>query len=518
MIDCMSEIVLATINARFIHTAFGLRYLHANMGELQERCVIREFDTAQSAKEIAEILLGEEPKIIGFGVYIWNTVRTRQVVSVLKQLRPELIIVLGGPEVSYEYDDQPLVALADYLITGEADLAFVQLCRTVLSGVRPADKIINARLPELATLTLPYQLYSDADISNRVVYVEVSRGCPFTCEFCLSSVDIPVRQFDTAAVLEELDQLYKRGSRVFKFVDRTFNLNVRTSNQILEFFLDRMTPGLFVHFEMVPDRFPQALRDTVAKFPPGSLQLEVGVQSLNPRVGELIRRRQDVDKLFDNLRYLRQHTHAHLHVDLIVGLPGEDLASFGRGFDALVRVDPHEIQVGILKRLRGTPIVRHTGEYELKFSDEPPYEILSTRDISFFEVQRMERFSRYWDLVANSGNFVESRALLWHGMQSPFEGFMQWSEWLFSKVGRRSSIELKLLTELVFEFLVSERGVERTQAGSALTSDYQRGGRSDVPAALREFSINQQSVNGHQPKAGLKRQARFVGHASGNRL
>ncbi len=509
MIESMTDIVLATINARYIHTAFGLRYLHANMGRLRDQCEIREFENSQSAKEIAEALLLLNPSIIGFGVYIWNTVRTREVVGIIKRIKPEMIIVLGGPEVSYEFEGQPLVALSDYLITGEADNAFAELCEKLLGGERPETKVIHARLPELAQVRLPYELYSDADIANRVIYVEVSRGCPFTCEFCLSSVDIPVRQFDHTEVLKELDGLYKRGARVFKFVDRTFNLNIRTSTQILSFFLERMTPDLFVHFEMVPDRFPQALRDVVAKFPAGSLQLEVGVQSLNPSVGELISRRQDVAKLLDNLRFLRQETQAYLHVDLIVGLPGEDLASFATGFDTLVQTNPQEIQIGILKRLRGTPIVRHAEEYRMVFSDDPPYEILSTRDVSFHNLQRMERFARYWDLVSNSGNFVKSRSLIWQGRTSAFEEFMSWSDWLYARVGRRSSIELKSLFSHLFEYLTAVRGLTAEVVGSTLAEDYTSGGRSDLPPVLRGFG-EMQGQPRRQSGLRMKRQGRVA--------
>ena len=504
----MTEIVLATINARFIHASVGLRYLYANMAELQDRTRIMEFDNTQTPKEIAEAILVTRPRIVGFGVYIWNSVRTREVVSILRKVAPALTVVVGGPEVSYEYENDPLVALADYLITGEADVAFAELCRDVLGGESQIAKVINPGLPALGTLKLPYMHYSDSDIANRVIYVEVSRGCPFSCEFCLSSVDIPVRSFDHEKVLAELDVMFKRGARTFKFIDRTFNLNVRTSTSILRFFLERMEPGVFVHFEMVPDRFPPALREVVKEFPPGSLQLEIGVQTLNPDVGARISRRQDVPKLRDNLIFLRQETSAYLHVDLIVGLPGEDIESFGRGFDQLAELNPQEIQVGILKRLRGTPIVRHTDEFAMRYSDEPPYEVLETRDVPFLEMQKMERFARYWDLVSNSGNFAGSRAYLWQGYESRFAAFMDFSDWLYGRVGRRASIQLKLLSELLFEYVVERRGVPAEEVGRAVALDYQRGGRTDLPRSLRPFATE---VPQHsEATLALKRQQRAI--------
>jgi radical SAM superfamily enzyme YgiQ (UPF0313 family) len=504
----MSRIVLSTLNAKFIHASVGLRYLYANLDELQPQGSILEFEASQPAREVVESILEADPSIVGFGVYIWNVSKTREVISLLKKVRPEIVVVIGGPEVSFEYEEQPIVALADYLITGEADTAFRDLCRQVLAGRAPAEKVIRAGLPALADLALPYTHYTDRDIAHRVIYVEVSRGCPFTCEFCLSSIDIPVRQFDHLKVLEELDQLHKRGARTFKFVDRTFNLNIRTSLTILQFFLDRMEPGLFVHFEMVPDRFPPQLREIVAKFPPGSLQLEIGVQTLNPRVGANISRRQDVEKLKDNIAYLRRETSAYLHIDLIVGLPGESVESFGVGFDQIVALNPHEIQVGILKRLRGTPIKRHDSEYEMRFSDEPPYEVLQTKDVSFKELQQMGRFARYWDLVANSGNFIESRPLLLAGPAGPFQAFFAFSEWLYTQVGRRSSINLKTLSELVFEYLLSIKARERDELGYIVARDYMRGGRADLPRVLAPYAGEKRET---EKVLSLKRQQRVVG-------
>jgi radical SAM superfamily enzyme YgiQ (UPF0313 family) len=289
----LADIVLTTLNARYIHAAFGLRYLLANLGPLRTAACFVEFDINQRPVDIAEALLARNPRIIGLGIYIWNVAPATEVVATLKRLRPDITVILGGPEVSYEAECQPIVQLADYVIAGEADLAFAEVCRQLLSGDRPAAKIIPAGLPEFSELVLPYDLYDDQDVAHRIIYVEASRGCPFSCEFCLSSLDIPVRQAPLPALLGHLQRLLDRGVRQFKFVDRTFNLNIHTSRTILEFLLERCQPGLFFHFEMVPDRLPDALREVIVRFPPGALQFEVGVQTFNAEIAELIHRRQD---------------------------------------------------------------------------------------------------------------------------------------------------------------------------------------------------------------------------------
>lgn len=482
----MADIVLTTLNAKYIHAAFGLRYLLANLGPLQSRACLVEFDINQRPVDIAEVLLARNPRIIGFGVYIWNVAPTTEVVAAIKRIRPDVIVILGGPEVSYETETQPVVQLADFVITGEADLKFAEICEDLLSGKTPGSRIIAAEPPDFSRLALPYDFYTEQDIANRMIYVEASRGCPFTCEFCLSSLDIPVRQVPLAAMLEQLERLLARGVRQFKFVDRTFNLNANVSKSILEFFLERYEPGHFFHFEMVPDRLPEALRDVIAQFPPGALQFEVGIQTFNAEVGGLIKRRQNYQRLEDNFRFLRQHTGVHLHADLIAGLPGETLESFAAGFDRLIALRPQEIQVGILKRLRGTPIARHDAEWKMIYNPKPPYEILQNKLIDFATMQRLRRFARYWDLVGNSGNFVETTPLLWSGSASPFQSFLHWSDWLHARVGRTDSIALVRLMEWLFEFLTVELRRDQRVTAEILWRDYRRSGRRDRPSFLKD--------------------------------
>jgi radical SAM superfamily enzyme YgiQ (UPF0313 family) len=507
----MAEIVLTTLNAKYIHAAFGLRYLLANLGSLQSSACLLEFDINQRPTDIVEILLARNPKIIGFGIYIWNVAPATEVVATIKRLRPDITIILGGPEVSYEVESQPIIHLADYVVTGEADLKFAELCAQILSGQKPWAKIIPAELPDFSQLTLPYNLYNEQDVANRIIYVEASRGCPFSCEFCLSSLDIPVRQVPLPRLLDALQSLLDRGVKHFKFVDRTFNLNVAISKAILEFFLDRYQPGHFFHFEMVPDRLPDQLREIIAKFPPGALQFEVGIQTFNEEVGQLIKRHQNYPRLEDNFRFLRNRTGVHIHADLIAGLPAESLESFAAGFDRLVALGPQEIQVGILKRLRGTPIVRHDTDWQMVYNPHPPYEILQNRLLDFATMQKLRRFSRYWDLVGNSGNFVETTLLIWANQTSPFWSFMRWSEWLYARTSRTDSIALARLMELLFEFLTSEMKLAPEEVASKLWHDYQRGGRHDKPSFLKPFLPETPTIPSSRKSLPLpKRQARHL--------
>lgn len=486
----MAEIVLTTLNARYAHAAFGLRYLLANLGDLAGRAAMLEFDVTARPSDVVERILAENPRIVGVGVYIWNVEQATKLVAELKRLRPEVTVVLGGPEVSYETDRQEVCRLADYVITGEADMAFGELCRSLLSGRRPLMKVIAAEPPVFEgpnRISLPYHLYTGEDLAHRVVYVEASRGCPFSCEFCLSSLDIPLRNVPLEPFLGEMQKLLDRGCRTFKFVDRTFNLNLNVSRAILQFFLDHYRPGLFVHFEMVPDRLPEGLRQIIKQFPAGALQFEVGIQTFNPEVERLISRRQDHARLEDNLRWLRGETGVHVHADLIAGLPGEDIDSFGRGFDRLVALGPQEIQVGILKRLRGTPIVRHDAEWGMVWSPHAPYEVLQTRLVPFEQMQQIRRFARYWDLIANSGNFVETTPLVWSGVGLPFQCFAGLSDWLYRATGQTHAISLARLGELLFRFLTEHCSIDPKLAAEAIWRDYQRAGRSDRPKFLEPF-------------------------------
>lgn len=484
-----ADIILCTINASYIHASIGLRYLYANLEELQAQSKILEFTTHLRPADIVEKILHHQPKIIGFGIYIWNVEHSTQVISLLKSIAPEIDIIIGGPEVSYEYENEKIFELSDYLITGAADVDFAALCRQINTSTphdkRLMDKVFQSQAPLLLDkIKLPYEYYNDEDIKNRVLYVEASRGCPFKCEFCLSALDKTSIAFDIDHFLGEMEILYQRGGRNFKFIDRTFNLKTQTSIKILEFFLQRMDEQLFLHFEIIPDRLPPALKDIIAQFPAGSLQFELGVQSFNPEVQSLISRKQDNGKTIENILWLKEHSQAHIHADLIFALPGEDFASFAHGFNQLYQLKPQDIQLGILKRLRGTPIIRHTEQYQLIFDRNAPYSILATDRISFFAIQRMSRFARYWELIANSAYFATTLPLLLE--DQPFERFLKFSDWLYEYSAKTHQISLRKLYDYLYyafqENIFGRNSNEMLLAlMSALLADYQQAGLKGKP-------------------------------------
>lgn len=499
------RIILCTLNAKYIHASLGLRYLMANMkrhasADLAAQTLLVEYTLAKKTEQMVQDLLqklgpakAEQAQIVGFGVYIWNVLQTTELVRQLKKSRPSLKIVLGGPEVSHEIEQQEIVQLADHVITGWGDVSFPKLCNALVHGPKPLMKVIVGEQPPMDQIELPYQNFSDEDLAHRVLYVEASRGCPFKCEFCLSSLDKTAWAFDLQPFLNELDILYKRGARNFKFVDRTFNLKIETSVQILQFFLDRIdsdgSKNLLVHFEVIPDHLPDRLKTIISQFPPGVLQFEVGIQSFNEEVQKLISRRQDNAQTEANLRWLIQQSNVHLHTDLIFGLPGETIESFADGFDRLWAIGPQEIQLGILKRLRGTPIDRHAHAFGMTYDNQPPYVVQKTKDLNEHIVQRFSRMAKYWDLVVNSGRFKKTVPLLMKPLQaqaSSFWSFMQFSDALWLSTGKTYGLSPENLVDGIFDFLTMDRGLLADQVRSLLLEDYLDSGARARPKCLAQ--------------------------------
>ncbi|MDK9693585.1 MAG: B12-binding domain-containing radical SAM protein [Sulfurimonas sp.] len=489
------KIILTTLNSRFTHTSIALRYLYANLQELQPDAMIAEFSINDAVQSIAQKLLQHKPQIIGIGVYIWNVSQVYELIHIIKKVSPQTVIVLGGPEVSHEPFRVNLDA-ADFIIQGEGDEAFYELCKKILSLNAPKDRITKMSMPSLKNIALPYRYYTDDDIKNRYIYVEASRGCPFECEFCLSSMDERVRAFDLDTLLEEFELLWQRGARNFKFIDRTFNLNIKTANRLLDFFLAKPAP-YFAHFEVVPDHFPESLKAKMKLFSEGALQLEIGIQTLNPEIAANISRPLQLDKIKENIRFLENETHAHIHLDLIVGLPGETLESFGKNLDELVSLSSCEIQIGILKKLSGTTINRHDIEHGMVYSDIPPYDVLQTSKLSFEQIGIMKRFSRFWDLTYNSGNFKESVKLIWQD-GSVFENFYDFGIWMYAQTDATWQISLQRLGELLFTYLCEVKKLQRERVAKTMLQDMMKLQGRVIPPYLKNYTheTNTQSKKG----------------------
>lgn len=501
----MKKIILSTLNARYLHTSLALRYIAANMRELAENTEIVEFVIGENTFLLAEKLLQKSPDIIGFGVYIWNAAETKRLIDAIKAVSPDITIIAGGPEVSYE----PLrvdFSGADYIVRGEGEKSFYELCKSLLSGKRPENKIIQKVKLSPKEIAAPYRLYTNEDIAHRYIYVEASRGCPFECEFCLSSIDERVAYFDTTEILAEFENLWQRGARNFKFIDRSFNLNVSVATKIMDFFLAKEPPYL-LHFEVIPDTFPERLLSKIAAFPPASLQLEIGIQTLNTEVAERIHRRIDKEKIKQNIAFLEKHTSVHLHVDLIAGLPGEDMDSFGKNLNELYTLTSSEIQLGILKKLSGTTLARHDEAFGTVYSDEPPYEILQNDLIPFLKMQQLKRFARFWDIGYNSGNFKESIKMLWWQTDDVFGSFFAFSEWVYTQTESTWQIAMNRYAELLFRYLTETKNIEKHIVADAILNDISAVGGRSVPHFLRDYASKiPQKTKAEESKIGKRQQ------------
>ncbi len=481
----MSNIILTTLNGRYSHSSLALRYLYANLHELQDTATIQEYVINENMQDIAEKILKQKPTIIGIGVYIWNVSDVSELIHYIKKVSPKTVIILGGPEVSYtpfrvNLDD------ADYIIQGEGEIQFYTLCKNILERKDIKQKIFPPELLDVTTIELPYKYYNNHDIQNRHIYVEASRGCPYNCEFCLSSIDKKVRDFNVDELLKEFEILWEKGARGFKFIDRTFNLNIDVATRHLDFFLEKKEP-FTTHFEVIPDNFPLPLREKIKLFPKHSLQLEVGIQTLKKDIAKNIKRNLNIPKIKENLEFLEKETNAHIHLDLIIGLPGESVESFGENLDYLCSMSKAEIQVGVLKKLSGTTLNRHDEIYGMVYSDIPPYDILANDLISFETMQELKRFARFWDIVYNSGNFIKTFELLVTN-KSVFQTFYAFSNWLYLQTFSTWQISLDRVAKFLFDFIVEIQGEEKQKVAHILVEDILKVNGRKLPKFLREYS------------------------------
>ena len=427
------NILLVAINAKYIHTNPAVYLLRANAGEFRNDITIREFTINQSPDDILQGILEEKPDFIGFSCYIWNTEMVQKLIPECKKMLPEAVLWLGGPEAEAGAERMLLnYQQLDGVMFGEGESVFPKLlayyvanrsgqCNgTVLSEVpgimfRGDSEIIKTEPSapfNLDELVFPYDEAVLEQTRGKILYYESSRGCPFHCSYCLSSEDNHVRFRSVDKVKEDLKILLDAGIRQVKFVDRTFNCNHARMRELLLFMLEHDNGSTNFHFEIGGDLLTEEEIVLLQQFRPGAVQLEIGVQTTNPEVLKRIGRMNRKEELFRNATQLIQCGRQHVHLDLIAGLPGEDLQSFIRSFDEVYALGPHQLQLGFLKVLGNTRIHREAEEYGIKYRDYSPYEVLETAAISYRELLEIKQIEEMVEIYYNSGQFAEELKFL----------------------------------------------------------------------------------------------------------
>jgi radical SAM superfamily enzyme YgiQ (UPF0313 family) len=489
--------------------------------------------------EAVEFLTKKKPKIVCFSVHIWNIELIRKCAALLRQVRPSVFIIAGGPELEAIPMDDSLVGDVDYIVKGEGDAVIAPLCsyclsiyedssllphggdstidrgdsridgserkygcfksapiEGVLSKVAAVEgKIIRAFLPDLSSVPLPYHLYDEEDIENRVVYVETSRGCPFACHYCASSLEKGVRVFPLDIIFLEFDKLLKRGVHHFKFVDRSFNSDPHRAADILRFFLEHDSSDFYLHFEFLPVLLPDFLQELLSRFPEGTLHIEVGIQTFNREVSRRVGRAMSAAVAEDTLSFLLNETKGIVHGDLIIGLPGDTIESIAQSFNRLWRLGVQEIQVNLLKCLKGTPLEKHSLEFSMKYSPYPPYEVLSTSTMDFLTIRRLHEYSRIFNQLCHSDNFPRVSQIIMAGGEKksnsddsqPFGELEAFSNYVLKEFGRSHHISLRILIRSVFDYLVLNLNLDSAAAAELIALDYYDGGRRKRVPWLEEL-------------------------------
>lgn len=434
------KFLLTAINAKYIHSNPALYSLRAYAGkDYAEHIELAEYTINQYARDILADIYLREPDVIGFSCYIWNWNMVRWLIPELVKVLPKVEIWLGGPEVSYDADKiMKAYPQLRGIIIGEGEATFRELLAYYAES-KPEEslqKIAGLYLPngytaerELTDMSeLPF-LYDDLDkFENKIIYYESSRGCPYRCSYCLSSIDKKVRLRDLDIVKQELQFFLNHKVPQVKFIDRTFNCNHRHAVEIWRYIMEHDNGITNFHFEISADSLNEEEMAILNRMRPGLVQLEIGVQSVNPQTIEAIDRKMDVDKLERIVSRIHEAHNVHQHLDLIAGLPYENYASFGNSFDRVYRMHPEQLQLGFLKVLKGSPMEVCAKQYGIQYLDEPPYEVLCTNWLTYADVLKLKRIEDVVEIFYNSGQFTETISMLEQQFASPFSMYEQMAE------------------------------------------------------------------------------------------
>ena len=494
------NVVLSTLNSKFIHSSLALRYLKA-YGEAHGQAYdIVEYTINMPVLHILSDITEHDIDVLGFACYIWNIEMTLHVVDMVKAVRPDIKIVLGGPEVSFTADELlERCPNIDYIVQGEGEEAFHALVTAlqlgndgldpVIPGVRGSrdgsilGSIEAVEVRDLSTIPFPYTEEDMDDLEHKIIYYESSRGCPFSCQYCLSGNKNTVRFFPQERTLEELQWFIDHGVKQVKFVDRTFNCAPHHHRPLMEFMRDSDTDMNF-HLEMEPELMTEWETNILCETLPGRIQIEVGVQSTHKKTLDAINRYNDWPYIQKSIRPIIQAGRTHVHMDLIVGLPHEDFNRFGQSFNDLFSLQPHALQIGFLKLLKGSG-VRRMREYKYVADPLAPYEVLSTHVLPYDDVRFLKYFEDVFERFYNSERFRTTFGYigqqLIHGETDAFSYFCDMTRaWLKEgnhKVNLKDIDQIEFLYRfflakgdtiaaelLQYDTLVSYRGKVRSEA------------------------------------------------------
>ncbi|MDR2955275.1 MAG: B12-binding domain-containing radical SAM protein [Prevotella sp.] len=435
--------ILTTLNAKYIHTSLALRWLYvANKDSFD--LSFKEYTIKEDIEKITEELLSSNCNVLGISVSIWNVAKTKELVTILKERKPELIIILGGPEVSYEPEFFLNDWNIDYVITGEGEFVLGQLLEAIEEGnldkgiesvssrKRINRNIAQADINQLIELSSPYELEEDrSSIANRLVYFETSRGCPYQCQYCLSSLEKGVRYFPEDYFQRNLGYLIDNGAKQIKFLDRTFNLNKEHTYSVFDFLIKSYRPNLSCQFEVYADLLDDEMINYLnTNLPEKFFRFEIGIQSTYEPTNIAVRRKQNFPLLVHNVKKLIDAGKIDLHLDLIAELPYETFDRFVKSFNDVFALGAKEVQLGFLKMLRGTNLRRDALRYGYKYDEKAPYEIEYNSDISRQELDRIHDAEHALEKFWNSGRFQLTMNVLFN---SYFKG--KYFE-LFDEIGR----------------------------------------------------------------------------------
>lgn len=423
------KFLLVALNAKYIHSNPAIYSLRRYAGELAGYVELAEYTINNRMEEILEDIYDRKPNVIGFSCYIWNREMILELIPELHKLLPELPIWLGGPEASLDAEQilekYPSVA---GVMAGEGEETFAELLAYYVTGKGDLHGIAGLVLHdgatakrELLSLTeIPFLYEDTADFENRIIYYESQRGCPFSCSYCLSSIDKKVRFRDIDVVKQELQFFLEKRVKQVKFVDRTFNCNHGHAAEIWRYIKEHDNGITNFHFEVAGDILSDEEIELLNSMRTGLVQLEIGVQSANAETLAEIRRVMDMEKLKAAVERIRRGGRVHQHLDLIAGLPFEDYESFGRSFDVVYAMQPNQLQLGFLKVLKGSYMYERAKDYGLAYTDAPPYEVLYTKWISYAEIRRLKKIEQMVEIYYNSNQFTHTLSTLQKSFQSPF--------------------------------------------------------------------------------------------------